>query len=135
MLVVAPVGVDKTAALNGVRKRTGAPLINGSLGLSRRILELTERQRTLHLPRLLRKIVSNFDGEIILFENIDVIFDVCLKQNPLRLLQGFSRNKAVVAAWRGSIIHDFLTCAVPDHPKCKRYPMRDFLVASHELET
>jgi hypothetical protein len=133
MLVVAPAGAGKTTALKDVRDRTGVPLVNVNLELSRQMLELTERQRALQLPRLLRYIVSTSSSEMILLDNIEVIFDVTLKQDPLRLLQGLSRNKTVVAAWDGTIVDDSLTYAVPDHPEYRRYPMRDFLVASPEV--
>ena len=132
VLVVAPAGAGKTTALQDVRNRTGAPLVNVNLELSRRMLELTERQRILQLLPLLRKIVGNGGDEVILLDNIEVIFDISLRQNPLRLLQGLSRNKTVVAAWNGAIVEDFLTYAAPDHPEYRRYPMRDFLVASPE---
>ena len=130
LLVVAPADAGKTTALRDVRDRTGAHLVNINLELSRQMLELTERQRALQLPRLLREIVGNGGGEMILLDNIEVIFDVGLKQDPLRLLQGLSRNKTVVAAWNGSIVEGSLTYAAPDHPEYRRYPMRDFLVAS-----
>ncbi len=133
LLVVASSGSGKTIALQDVRDRTGAPLVNVNLELSRQMLELTERQRVLQLPRLLREIVDNDSGEMILLDNIEVTFDVDLKQDPLRLLQGLSRNKTVVAAWNGTITHDSLTYAAPDHPEYRRYPMRDFLVASPEV--
>ncbi len=135
MLVVAPAGAGKTTALQDVRDRTGAPLVNVNLELSRRMLDLTERQRALQLPRLLREIVDNGDEEMILLDNIEVIFDIGLKQDPLRLLQGLSRNKTVVAAWNGSIVEDSLTYAAPAHPEYRRYPMRDFLAASPEVTT
>ena len=44
MLVVAPAGEGKTTALQDVKERVGAPLINVNLDLSRRMLDLTERQ-------------------------------------------------------------------------------------------
>lgn len=109
--------------------------MNVNLELSRRMLDLTERQRALQLPRLLREIVDNGDEEMILLDNIEVIFDVGLKQDPLRLLQGLSRNKTVVAAWNGTIVEDSLTYAAPAHPEYRRYPMRDFLAASPEVTT
>jgi len=133
MLVVAPAGAGKTTALQDVKERVGAPLINVNLDLSRRMLDLTERQRALQLPRLLREIVSDTEGEVVLFDNIEILFDVSLKQDPLRLLQGLSRNKTVVAAWNGSIDVDHLIYAVPDHPEYRRYMVRDFLVASPEV--
>ncbi|MBU4193812.1 MAG: BREX-3 system P-loop-containing protein BrxF [Actinobacteria bacterium] len=135
MLVIAPAGAGKTTALQDVRDRTGAPLVNVNLEISRRMLDLTERQRALQLPRLLRDIVGKSEGEMILFDNIEILFDVGLKQDPLRLLQGLSRNKIVVAAWNGSIVDDSLTYAAPAHPEYKRYPVRDFLVASPEVTT
>jgi len=135
LLVVAPVGAGKTTALRDVRDRTGAHLVNINLELSHQMLELTERQRALQLPRLLREIVGNGGAEMILLDNIEVIFDVDLKQDPLRLLQGLSRNKTVVAAWNGTIVEDSLIYAAPDHPEYRRYPMRDFLVASPEATT
>lgn len=130
MLVVAPAGAGKTTALLDVQDRTDASLVNVNLELSRRMLDLTERQRTLQLPHLLRDLVSKSEGEMILLDNIEILFDVGLKQDPLRLLQGLSRNKTVVAAWNGAIVEDSLTYAAPAHPEYRRYPMRDFLVAS-----
>ena len=86
VLVVAPAGTGKTTALQDVRNRTGAPLVNVNIELSRRMLELTERQQALQLPRLLREIVSNGGNETILLDNIEVVFDISLQQDPLRLL-------------------------------------------------
>ena len=135
VILVAPAGAGKTAALQDVRDRTGAPLVNVNLELSCRMLDLTERQRALQMPHLLQEIVGKGDNEMILLDNIEVLFDVGLKQDPLRLLQGLSRNKTVVAAWNGSIAHDSLTYAAPGHPEYRRYPMHDFLVASPEVTT
>ena len=39
VLLVAPAGSGKTAALQDIQKRTAAPLINVSLALSRRMLD------------------------------------------------------------------------------------------------
>ena len=133
LLVVAPTGAGKTAALREVRDRTGAPLVNVNLELSRRMLELTERERALRLPFILREIVDNGSDEMILLDNVEIIFDIGLQLDPLRLLQGLSRNKTVVVAWEGSIVEDFLTYAVQTHTEYKRYPVRDLLVVSPEV--
>lgn len=130
ILIVAPAGAGKTTALTYVKERIGAPLVNVNLELSRRMLELTERQRALQLPRLLREIVDGAASEVVLLNNLEILFDVSLQQDPLRLLEGLSRNKTVVAAWNGSIDKDHMTYAVPDHPEYRRYLVRDFLVAT-----
>jgi hypothetical protein len=132
ILIVAPAGSGKTSALQDVSAATCAPLINVNLELSRRMLDLTERQRALQVPRLLGEVVGEAAGDVVLLDNIEILFDVHLKQDPLRLLQGLSRNRTVVAAWNGSIVDGYMTYAVPNHPEYRRYPIRDLLVASPE---
>lgn len=132
VMLVAPAGSGKTAALQDVHERTMAPLVNVNLELSRRMLDLTERQRALQLPRLLAEIVGASAADVVLLDNVEVLFDVSLKQDPLRLLQGLSRNKTVVVAWSGSIDGEHMVYATPDHPEYKRYPLRDFLVVNPE---
>lgn len=94
------------------------------------MLDLTERQRFLQLPRLVMDTVNEAKGDIVLLDNIELLFDVLLKQDPLRLLQGISRNKTVVVSWNGLIDNSYLIYATPDHPEYKRYPVRDLLIAT-----
>ncbi len=133
VMLVAPAGAGKTAALQDVRDSIGAPLVNVNLDLSRRMLDLTERQRALLLPRLLSEMVDAARADVVLLDNIEILFEVGLKQDPLRLLQGLSRNKTVVAAWNGSIVDSSLIYAAPAHPEYRRYPARDLLVASPQV--
>jgi hypothetical protein len=132
VILVAPSGAGKTAALRDVQVRLGVPFIDVNLELSRHMLELTERQRALQLPRLLADILSAFKADAVLLDNLEVLFDVSLKQDPLRLLQALSRNKTLVAAWSGSIDRDCMVYARPDHPEYRRYPLRDFLIVNPE---
>ncbi len=130
VLVVAPKGAGKTVALQEVAAGTGTLVTNVNLELSQRMLDLTERQRSLRVLRFLEEITGQTDREIVVLDNLEILFDVALKLDPLRLLQGLSRHRTVVAAWNGSIEGDYITYAVPGHPEYRRYPIRDFLVAS-----
>jgi len=132
VILVGMAGSGKTAALQDVHERTAAPLININLELSRQMLDLTERQRALQLPRLLSESVDMFTADVILLDNIEVLFDVSVKQDPLRLLQGISRRKTIVAAWSGTINNDHIVYAMQGHPEYRRYPLRDFLIVSSE---
>jgi ABC-type hemin transport system ATPase subunit len=132
ILVVGPEGKGKTSALQVVATCINAPLVNINLELSRRLLDLTERQRALQLQRLLDQVVAQPEGDVVLLDNIEILFDVALKQDPLRLLQGLSRNRTLVAAWGGSIEDGHLVYAEPHHPEYRRYPVGDLLVASSE---
>jgi len=135
MLVVAPRGAGKTVALQEVAARTGALVINVNVALSQRMLDLTERQRSLRVPRLLEEITGQADREFVVLDNLEILFDVALKLDPLRLLQGLARHRTVVAAWNGSIEGNHMTYAVPGHSEYRRYPVRDFLVARPEGST
>ncbi len=153
VILVAPSGSGKTAVLQEVHDRTAAPLINVNLELSLRMLDLTSRQRALQIPRLLAEILDASEADVVLLDNVEILFDVSLKQDPLRLLQGISRKKTVVVAWSGEIWSGggglmresknaedsslitkssppYLVYATPDHPEYRRYPIRDFLVVS-----
>jgi predicted ATPase len=132
VMLVASSGSGKTAALQEVHRRTAAPLVNINLELAYHMLELTERQRALQLPRLLTDIVNTTSTNVVLLDNIEILFDVTLKQDPLRMLQGISRNKTVVAAWSGSVENHHLIYATPNHPEFKRYPLHDLLVVTPE---
>ena len=58
VVVVGSSRSGKTTAMQQLRDATGVPLINVNLELSKRLLDLTERQRSLQLPRLLDEIVA-----------------------------------------------------------------------------
>ena len=72
------------------------------------------------------------EADVVLLDNIEVLFDVALKQDPLRLLQGLSRNKTVVAAWSGSVNADHLIYSTPGHPEYRRYATRGVMVVQPE---
>ena len=124
ILVAAPGGAGKTEALREVAASTGARLVNLNLELSRRMLDLTERERALRLPDLLNEVVGK-DAPLVLLDNIEILFDAALKQDPLRLLQGASRNRTLVAAWNGTLEKGYLTYAAPEHPEHRRYSRDD----------
>ena len=132
VLVVAPSGSGKTSALREVQQSLGAPLINVNLEISRRMLELTTRQRALQASRLLEDILRENRSDVVLLDNIEILFEKSLKQDPLRLLQGLSRNRTIVATWNGKIGDNYLIYAAPDHPEYRRYPCRDLQVVTPE---
>ena len=134
VLVVGPSGSGKTPALRAVSDRTGVPLTNVSLELSRRLLDLTARQRTLRLPLLLQEIVQTEVGPqaTALLDNTEILFCADLEQDPLRLLQSLSRTRTVVAAWNGTIADGGLRYAAPGHPEHQHYRVSEFLAVSLE---
>ena len=132
VLVVGPEGSGKTTALRDVAERIDAPLINVGLELSCRLLDLTERQRRIRVPLLLGGIAAKTESTVVLLDNVELLFDVALRQNPLGLLQRISRRRTVVATWNGSMEGGHIVYAVPGHPEYRRYPVDGVLVAGAE---
>ena len=52
-------------------------------------------------------------SEVVLLDNIELLFATELAQDPLRLLQSLSRNRTIVAAWPGNFDGGALTYAEP----------------------
>ena len=71
ILVVGPSGTRKTAALRAVAANTGVPVMNLSLELSRRLLDLTERRRALEVPGALDEILGR-DTALVLLDNTEI---------------------------------------------------------------
>ena len=124
LLLVGPAGCGKTHVLQKLHQENLAPLFNVNLELSRQMLEIPETKRSYYLPRLLKDLLP-LDSDLILLDNTEILFDTSLRQDPLRLLQGLSRNRSIIAAWNGHIDGEHLTYAAAEHPEYRRYPARD----------
>ena len=133
ILIVAPSGAGKTVALQEVATHTGYRCVNVNLELSRCLLELTQRQRQLQVSRLLQDIIRVSHDQAVLLDNLEMLFDVSLKLDPLRCLQDLARDKIIVAAWNGTITTGHLTYATPDHPEYRRYALEDLVVVCPEV--
>lgn len=128
-LLVGETGSGKTGVLQDVASELGTSVVNLNLVLSSELLELTARQRVLRLPEILGQIADKASSPLIL-DNIEILFDRDLKQDPLRLLQGVSRNRTVVASWSGKYIAGRLLYAETGHPEYRSYDLIDALIVA-----
>jgi hypothetical protein len=128
ILVVGPIGSGKTPLLKELCRRHSAPYINVNLMLSQRLLDLTTKQRPLRVQQLLQGIVAEHAVDTVVLDNLELLFDPTLRQDPLALLQGLSRNRSIIAAWGGAYAGGTLTYAEPGHPEYQRYQEPDAMV-------
>jgi hypothetical protein len=129
VLLVGSSGSGKTAVLQGIASKFGTKVVNVNLELCLLMLEMTERKRALGLTGLLDQIIGT-DSDTVVLDNLEILFDVDLKQDPLRLLQGISRNKRVVASWSGTTAGGKLIYAEPGHPEYRNYEIADLVTVS-----
>ena len=124
LLVIVPISTGKKRDFKQVATQAGLAYVNLGLELSQRFIELTDRQRSLRVPRLMDEIL-NRKATAIFLDNTEILFDINLQQDPLRLLQNVSRNHTIVASWCGKVQGDYLVYAEPGHPEYRRYPIKD----------
>jgi hypothetical protein len=91
------------------------------------LLDLPSKQRVTRLPGLFNEITEK-SNSILVLDNLEILFDKELKQDPLKLLQGISRNHYVVASWNGSVTGRKLTYASSGHPEYRNYEQVDALI-------
>lgn len=130
VIVAGPPCSGKTSALRDLHEERGWPLVNVNLALSEKLLELTTKQRALRVARIIDDIVQGQTGDTVLLDNVEMLFHPDLHQDPLRLLQSLSRNRTIVATWRGARVGSSLTYAAPDHPEFRRFEEPHALIVS-----
>jgi hypothetical protein len=121
VLAVGPARSGKTEALTGLVSAKGWTRINVNLLLAERLLDFTQKQRAIRVAGLLDDIAKSVASDVVLLDNIEILFAVELAQDPMRLLQGLSRNRTVVVAWPGHFDGRTLTYAEPGHREYRKY--------------
>lgn len=134
VLLVGISGSGKTRVLFDVAEDLGTEVINLNLAVSSALLDLTAKQRMLKVKEILETITTMAQSPVLL-DNIEILFDQNLKQDPLRLLQSISRNRRVVATWNGTSSGGKLTYAETGHPEYRHYDSVDALIVCMDKES
>ena len=128
ILLVSEVGKGNELNLNELAEHTGLRRVNVSLEMSSRMLDFSARKRSLRAAEILSDITSGEDAAGYLLDNIELLFNPVLKQDPLHLLQNLSRSRLIAAHWNGKIDGQVLLYARPDHPEYRRYSAKDLVI-------
>ena len=129
VLVVGPSGSGKTKILKKIAEHERTSVINVNLKISSQLLELTGRQRKTQLQKIFSAIVDQAKAPVIL-DNIEILFDKNLEQDPLRLLQIASRNNLILVSWNGIVKDEKLLYAEINHPEYRTYALPDTIAIS-----
>ncbi len=104
--------------------------MNLSGALSQRLLELSAQRMALRAHRELADLIDGTEGDVVLLDCIELLFLPELKLEPLRALQSISRNRPVVAAWRGKYASGTIEYAEAGHPEHYRSEELDAVVVT-----
>lgn len=130
VVVVGLPGAGKTTTLQAVAQQHGYPYLNVNMELSKRLLELTRSQRSRQVERLFKEVIASVPGDVVLLDNLEVLFDPALEVETLRLLQVSSRNRTVVASWNGTWKDGTLIYAEPGHPEFVQFKQTQTVVVT-----
>lgn len=114
----------KSALLDALgSKRDLTPLRVGA-ELGSKLAALPQRRRQLQTTSILRELADQHaKGNLLLIDNIELLFDRTLQLDPLDLLKQHARVRRVVAVWPGQMNEGRITYATTGHPEHQDYGM------------
>lgn len=121
LLIGAP-GSGKTALLQVLGKSRGATPLNIGSALGSRLAAIPQKQRPLQTNTILRDLADQHAvGDLLLLDNIELLFDRTLQLDPLDLLKRHAHARRVVAVWPGELRDGRLIYAEMSHPEHQDY--------------
>jgi hypothetical protein len=128
ILIIGQPNSGKSSLLNSLGKSKGVTPLNVGVALGSRLAGLPQRQRHLQTTTIMRELTDpHAPGDLLLLDNIELLFDRSLQLDPLDLLKRHAHSKRVVAVWPGQLHGDSrkgrLTYADMGHPEHQDYSL------------
>ena len=132
VLLIGPPHSGKTALLHTLAQSKGVTPLNVGAELGGRLASMPQRQRHLQTTTMLRELADQHaTGDLLLLDNIELLFDRSLQLDPLDLLKRHAHAKRVVAVWPGELQGELfansrtgrLTYADMGHPEHQDYSL------------
>ncbi len=126
ILIIGPPLAGKTALLQAFGEHVGAKHLNVGSELGLRLTTIPVKQRHLEAGNILRELINTHaNGDLVLLDNVELLFDRSLQLNPLELLKKHAASRRIVAVWPGEIQktgnEPRLTYADLGHPEHQDY--------------
>lgn len=129
ILLVGPPRAGKTALLNTFGSRINAAPLNVGSQLGHRLAGVPHKQRPLEVTGFLRELADQHaNGDLLLLDNIELLFDRTLRLDPLDLLKRHAHARRVVAVWPGELRDRRLTYANMGHPEHQDYGLEGLVL-------
>lgn len=122
ILLIGQPGSGKTAILAELANQRDMKVMNIGATLGSRLAAIPQRQRALQTNVILRELADEYaNADLLLLDNIELLFDQTLKLDPLDLLKRHAHSRRVVAVWPGELVDGRLTYAQMGHPEYQDY--------------
>lgn len=122
ILLVGPSHSGKTSLLRELGVKLHVDPLNVGLELGRRLAATPNNKRGFSAGELLREIADQEQiGDLLLLDNLELLFEKGLQINPLDLVKRLAHSKRVVAVWPGELRGDRLIYADMGHPEHRDY--------------
>jgi predicted ATPase len=121
LLIGAP-NSGKSSILRALGAARGASPLNVGSELARRLAAIPQKERPLQTISILRELADQHaKGDLLLLDNLELLFDRALQLDPLDLLKRHAHARRVVAVWPGEMRDGRLTYAEMGHPEHQDY--------------
>lgn len=122
ILLIGQPGSGKTALLAELGNQRDMKVMNVGATLGSRLAAIPQRQRGLQTNVILRELADEYaNNDLLLLDNIELLFDQTLKLDPLDLIKRHAHIRRVVAIWPGELVDGRLTYAQMGHPEYQDY--------------
>jgi len=106
----------------------GAEVVSVSEAVASRLIEQPARSRPRAVSDVVRQIIAERSGHLVLLDRLEVLFETGLRVDPLSLLKQLSRDRPIIVVWPGKLDGEDLVYADPGHPEHRRDSAKDLMV-------
>jgi ABC-type uncharacterized transport system ATPase component len=122
ILIIGPSARGKSALLAELGGHHDVDVLKVGSELGSDLAARPAKQRALVVPTILRDLAdAHAPKDLLLLDNIELLFDHTLRLDPLDLLKQLARSRRVVAVWPGELRDGRLTYAVMGHAEYQDY--------------
>lgn len=122
ILLVGPPRSGKSNLLGQLAERRQARVLSVGAALGRELITVPATRRHLQAADLLKEIADGYvSRELLLLDNIELLFDPTIQFSPLDLLKRHAHARRVVAVWPGELQEGRLSYATTGHPEHQDY--------------
>ena len=128
ILLVGSPRAGKTALLGKLGKLRSVSPLNVGTEVAGRLSVFPQKQRHLQASTILSELADEHAVDnLLLIDNIELLFDRTLQLDPLHLLKRHAHARRVVAVWPGELHDGRLTYADMGHPEHQTYALEGFV--------